>query len=127
MGYSQIQDYKAQAVSSMSKGEQLVLLYEEALKNLKYSCVMLEKENYDTFFKCKKKSKDVFTYLLSILNFNYELSNNLFDLYNFFNKEIIRAEVEKNSEPIESIIPMVSELKDAWIQADKELHKNKNN
>ena len=127
MGYSQIQDYKAQAVSSMSKGEQLVLLYEEALKNLKYSCVMLEKENYDTFFKCTKKSKDVFTYLLSILNFNYELSNNLFDLYNFFNKEIIRAEVEKNSEPIESIIPMVSELKDALVQADKELHKNKNN
>lgn len=127
MGYSQIQDYKAQAVSSMSKGEQLILLYEEALKNLKYSCVMLEKKNYDTFFKCTKKSKDVFTYLLSILNFNYELSNNLFDLYNFFNKEIIRAEVEKNSEPIESIIPMVSELKDAWVQADKELHKNKNN
>lgn len=126
MEYSQIQDYKAQAVSSMSKGEQLVLLYDEALKNLRYSCVMLEKENLDTFFKCTKKCKDVFTYLLSILNFNYELSDNLFQLYTYFNEQIIHAEVEKNSEPIKTIIPMVSELKDAWVQADKELHKNKN-
>ena len=42
---SQIQDYKAKAILSMSKGEQLILLYEEAIKNLRFACIMLKKDD----------------------------------------------------------------------------------
>ena len=65
---SQIQDYKAKAVLSMSKGEQLILLYEEAIKNLRFACIMLKKDDMTNFFKCTTKAKDVFAYLSSILD-----------------------------------------------------------
>ena len=122
MSYSKIQDYKAQSVSSMSKGEQLVLLYDEALKNLRFSGIMLKNNDMANFFKCTRKAKDVFSYLSSILNHDYEISANLDSLYDFFRSELVRAENEKSFEPLEPLIPMVEDLKSAWIEADKQMH-----
>lgn len=122
---SQIQDYKAKAVLSMSKGEQLILLYEEAIKNLRFACIMLKKDDMTNFFKCTTKAKDVFAYLSSILDKNYEISKDLASLYAFFNTELIKAEKERSCEPIEPLIPIVEDLKDTWKQADKQLHQNR--
>ena len=49
-------------------------------------------------------------------------SKNLDSLYDFFRSELVRAENEKSFEPLEPLIPMVEDLKSAWIEADKQIH-----
>ena len=83
---------------------------------------MLKNNDMANFFKCTRKAKDVFSYLSSILNHDYEISANLDSLYDFFRSELVRAENEKSFEPLEPLIPMVEDLKSAWIEADKQMH-----
>ena len=125
MPYNQILHYKEQAISTMSKGEQLVALYKEALKNLHYGSVMMKEKNFETANKCTEKSKRIFIYLSSILDNQYEISTQLYQLYYFFNQEIIRAEIKQDASPLDGIIPLVEELTDTWTEAEKLCHMHK--
>lgn len=125
MPYNQILHYKEQAISTMSKGEQLVALYEEALKNLHYGSRMMKEGDYATSAKCTQKSKRIFQYLSSILDRRYEVSEQLYPLYSFFNQEIIRAEIKHDAAPLDGIIPLVEELTNTWAEAEKRCHMHK--
>lgn len=126
MQNNQISQYKQQAVNMMSKGEQLVLLFNEALKNLRYGSMMLTEKNYPTANKCMRKCKKIFSYLSSVLNYQYSISNDLYQLYYFVNQEIIRAEIRRDPAVLDSIIPLVENMRDTWEKAEKLNHMNKN-
>lgn len=117
--------YKQQAVSTMSRGEQLIALYREALKNLRYGSQMMKDKNYPVAEKCTQKSKDIFNYLSSVLNRQYDVSKDLYELYSFINRQIISAEVRRDSVPLDEVIPLVESLTDTWLQAEKLSHMNK--
>jgi flagellar protein FliS len=120
-----IMQYKQQAVSTMSKGEQLVLLFDEALKNLHYGSVMLKKEDYATAEKCTEKCKRIFTYLSSILDRKYPISEDLYQLYYFANQQIIRASVRREAALLDELVPLVQEMRETWAQAEKLIHMKK--
>ena len=42
-------------------------------------------------------------------------------LYEYFNYQIIQANVRKNPETVNEILPMIEELKEAFAQADKQV------
>lgn len=125
MANSAIQHYKEQSVQSMSKGEQIVLLFDEAVKNLKYAVMMLEKNNEETFLKCTQKAKDIFQYLRSVLDMSVPVSSDLYDLYYFFYQEVVRAEITREGKILSDIIPLVSDLRDTWVQANRIVNMNK--
>lgn len=119
MRYDPIDQYKQQAVSTMSKGEQLVLLFDEALKNLRYGSMMLTNKNYPAASKCMDKSKKIFSYLSLILDYNYNVSQDLYKLYYFINQEIIKAEIRQDASVLDSIIPLVDNMRSTWVEAEK--------
>ena len=120
-----IYQYKQQTVYTMSKGEQLVLLFDEALKNLRYGSVMLSEKNYPAASKCTQKSKRIFSYLSSVLDGSYSVSADLYKLYYFINQEIIRAEIRRDASVLNSIIPLVETMRDTWAEAEKLSHIHK--
>ena len=120
-----IMQYKQQVVSTMSRGEQLILLYNEALKNLRYGAAMLKEENFPTAKKCMLKCKNIFNYLSSILNNQYAVSKELYQLYYFINQQIIRAEIKNDPALLEELIPLVETMVDTWTQAEKLSHMHK--
>jgi Flagellin-specific chaperone FliS len=121
-----IMQYKEQSINTMSKGEQLVTLLNEALKNLHYGSMMLKDKNYATAEKCTGKSKNIFSYLSSVLDWNYEISHDLYNLYYFFNQEIIKAEVRRDAAVLDELVPLVEQMRDTWEEAEKLSHINKN-
>jgi len=120
-----IMQYREQAISTMTSAEQLILLFDEALKNLRYGAMMLKNENYATAQKCTEKCKDIFRYLSSILDRNYSISNDLYDLYYFVNQQVIRAEARRDPALLEELLPLVQEMRDTWAEAAKLVHMNK--
>lgn len=120
-----IQQYKKQSVQSMTQGQQLVMLFDEAIKNLNYATCMLNDHNFQAFEKCTQKCKDIFNYLSNALDRQYPLSHNLYQMYLFFNQEIIRSEIKRDAEGIKQIIPIVRDLRDTWVEADKLTHREK--
>ncbi|WP_312693456.1 flagellar export chaperone FliS [Caproiciproducens sp.] len=120
-----IMQYKQQSINTMSKGEQLITLLNEALKNLHYGSIMLKDKNYATAQKCTEKSKKIFSYLSSVLDWNYEVTNDLYQLYYFFNQQIIKAEVKRDAAVLDELVPLVEKMRDTWEEAEKLSHMNK--
>ena len=120
--YNPLTQYKEQAISTMSKGELTVALFDEALKNIRHAILLMEQQDYTRSKDCTDKAQSIFRYLCVALNYNYDISNSLNQLYKFFNQEIIRAEVRRDPEVLDAIFPLVSDMRDTWAQAQKLIH-----
>ena len=114
------QAYKQQSVMTMTQGEMLNKLYEEAVKQLSFAEVYMKDKDYTKINDALQRAQRILNHLRATLNFDYEISNNLSALYEFFISKIIEANVKKKPEPIREILPMVKELQEAFAQADKQ-------
>ncbi|MFU0831588.1 MAG: Flagellar export chaperone FliS [Oscillospiraceae bacterium] len=117
--YNLIKQYQEQSVLTMSRGELLIKLYDELLKNLKYASMLLGKKQTEPAKKCTTKAKDIINYLFAILDDKYSVSANLKQIYSHFLAQIIKANVSGEPSSLDEIIPTVQELRDAWAKAEK--------
>jgi len=120
-----IMQYKEQAINTMSKGEQLVTLLNETLKNLHYGSMMLKDKNYATAEKCTGKCKNIINYLSSVLDRQYDISTELYELYYFVNQQIIKAEIKRDGTILDELVPLVEQMRDTWEEAEKLSHMKK--
>ena len=115
-GYEQ---YKEQSINTMTKGEQLVLLFDEVVKNLKKSEIAIETKNYELLDVSIQKASDIVRYLISILDRSIPISNELYRMYDFFLYEFNRIKAGRNADVIEEVKELVIEMRDAFREADK--------
>lgn len=113
------QQYKMQAVNTMTKGEMLLLLYDELIKRLTRAELALEKEDYEVFEASVKRSGEIVQYLKDTLNTEYSISRELQRMYDFFLYEVSRLQASRNKAVIEELRPLVMELRDAFREANK--------
>ena len=113
------QQYKMQAVNTMTKGEMLLLLYDELIKHLTRAEMALEKEDYEVFEASVKRSGEIVQYLKDTLNTEYSISRELQRMYDFFLYEVSRLQASRNKAVIEELRPLVMELRDAFREANK--------
>ena len=119
MAINGYQHYKEQTVSTMTPGEMLNLLYDELLKRLTRSELALENKDYTLFEQSIQRSIDIVTYLKGTLNHQYEISNELKLLYDFFLYELSRIKAGRNSEVIAEIRPLIMDLRDSFKEAQR--------
>ena len=115
-GYEQ---YKEQSINTMTKGEQLVLLFDEVVKNFKKSEIAIETKNYELLDVSIQKATDIVRYLISILDRSIPISNELYRMYDFFLYEFNRIKAGRNADVIEEVKELVIEMRDAFREADK--------
>ncbi|HBG11618.1 MAG TPA: flagellar export chaperone FliS [Clostridium sp.] len=113
------QNYKAQAVNTMTPGEMLGLLYDELLKRLTRAELALEKKDYVVFDQSMQRSVEIVSYLKDTLNHKYEISSELMRLYDFFLYEFSRISAGRNIKVIAEVKPLIAELRDAFKEAQK--------
>ncbi|SET95728.1 flagellar protein FliS [Lacrimispora sphenoides] len=113
------QNYKTQAVNTMTPGEMLGLLYDELLKRLTRAELALEKKDYVLFDQSMQRSVEIVNYLKNTLNHKYEISSELKRLYDFFLYEFSRISAGRNPKVIEEVRPLIVELRDAFKEAQK--------
>ena len=119
MAVNGYQHYKEQTVNTMTPGEMLNLLFDELLKRLTRSELALENKDYELFEQSIQRSMDIVTYLKNTLNFQYEISNELKRLYDFFLYELIRIQAGRNSAVIAEIRPLIMDLRDSFREAQR--------
>lgn len=111
--------YKEQSVMTMTPGEMVVRLFEEAVKQLTVARAAINNQKLETANSALLKSQNIIRHLRATLNMQVEISHNLAMLYDFFIRQIIQCNVKKDTQPIDAIIPMLTELKDSFAQAEK--------
>lgn len=113
------QQYKMQSVTTMTRSEMLLLLYDELIKRLNRAQIALDDKNYDLFEKSVRRSKEIVQYLNKTLNMEYRISYDLRRMYEFFLYELSRLQAGRNSAVVQELKPLVAELRDAFQEASK--------
>lgn len=116
------QAYKEQSVNTMTKGEMLILLYDEMLKRLARAEFSLEKNDYAVFDQSVKRCGEIVAYLVDTLNYDYPISTELKRMYDFFTYELSRLAAGRNPEIIHDLHSLVKDLRDAYSQASSNSH-----
>ena len=111
------QAYKQQAVNTMTRGEMLILLYDELSKRLTRAKFAIENHEDVLFTQSVTRSKEIVNYLIQTLNYKYPVSGDLKRMYDFFLYELARLEAGKRVETITELQELVKELRDAFDQA----------
>lgn len=110
---------------TMTRGEMLLKLYDESIKQLNNAIYFINEKNMQDAGQALQKAQLVIDYLRSTLNEKYPISGNLKSLYRFFSEQIVSANVRRDVKPLEDIIPLIQDLRDAFAQADKQVRMEK--
>lgn len=116
--------YKEKSVYSMSGAEQLLLLYDEAISRLTWAKYSLDDKNYADFDDCITRTTKIVRYLIEILDMEQPISWDLRRIYNYlvFDLSMIRAGRERKRDEIERIRHILSELREAFDEASKQVN-----
>ncbi|MDH7479088.1 MAG: flagellar export chaperone FliS [Syntrophomonadaceae bacterium] len=109
--------YKNTSVQTASPERLLLMLYEGLLRFLGQALEALEARDYPEVNRLLRRSQDIIGELMATLNLDYEISHQLWALYDYFLQRLIEANVKKEPQPIIEVRDLLSGLQEAWIQA----------
>ena len=113
-----IETYKKVRVNTAHPMKIVVMLYDEALKQIDIAvhALAVGVASYDKANNAMAKAKDIFTELTIALDMEQggDIAKHLFRLYDFFGDQLSAANHQKKADPLEKIRPLVAELRESW-------------
>jgi len=117
--------YKETTIITAGQGQLIVMLYDEAAKQLTKAINLLEEDSkqqkkdpsrIEQINKAVMKTEEILTELMVSLDFEQggEISKNLFSLYTWFNRELIEANITKDTGRLSTVKNLLCELRDSW-------------
>ena len=116
--------YKETRIKTANQGQLLLMLYDEAIKQLDRSLELLESNitgkkdpgKIELIGKAITKAQDILTELMVSLDFDQgeSIAKNLFALYTWFSKELLDASIRQDQLKILTVRNMMDELRTAW-------------
>lgn len=113
------QQYKEQSVMTMTQGELLLLLYNELLKRLKRAGLALDTADFQLFEQSVQRCVEIVQHLKDTLNYNYTISTELGNMYDFFLFELSRLKAGRHKTIIDELQPLVKDLQEAFETAGR--------
>ena len=109
--------YKEQSVNTATPEELTLMLYNGSLKFINLAEVFIDDKNIEKINVNILKAQDIVNELNITLNMDYEVSENLRQLYSFVNERLIEANLRKDKKPLLEAKEIVTELRDTWKEA----------
>jgi flagellar protein FliS len=124
MTYSNpLSTYRETRVKTASQGQLVVMLYDEAVKQLDRGITMMKsgKENpsqIEQGSKSIQKTQAIITELMVSLNFDQggDIAKNLFSIYTWFNQELMASNMNQDVSRIVPVRNMMDNLRQAWTE-----------
>lgn len=109
--------YKNNQVNTASRKQLLLMLFDGAIKFLRFAAISIDNKNIEDSHKYIVKTEDILTELMSTLNYDAgDIAKNLNDLYQHLYDELIQANMKKDKEKVLYVKSMMEELRETWAQ-----------
>ncbi|MBU5355387.1 flagellar export chaperone FliS [Paenibacillus barcinonensis] len=118
---SPYQKYQKTQAQTASKPKLLIMLYDGAIRFVQAGIEGIEEKNYELVNKNLGKAQAIVHELISSLNFDYPIAQNLVAVYEYMLRRLIEANVKKSAEPATEVLEHLKELREAWVEASKSL------
>ena len=109
--------YKEQSVTTATPEELTLMLYNGCIKFINLAEVYIEEKDYGKSNLNIQKAQDIIQELNITLNMDYEISQNLRQLYTFVNEKLLDANIQKDKQALFDAKEIVSDLRDTWKEA----------
>jgi len=119
------QQYKTQSLETLTKGEIVVKLFEEASKQVSTAIFLINQGESVKAYNCVTKAQKVISTLDSSLDRKYAISMELDQLYMFLHGELSKAVINKDVELLKRLLKIIDELKVTFRQAEKMARANR--
>lgn len=112
------QQYKEVQVKTATNGKLVLMLYQGIIKFLRLAKKYIEDGNMAGANENLIKAQNIINELSANLDREKggEIAQNLYNLYQFMNRNLIQANIKKEIEPIEIVEGMMIELLETWKQ-----------
>jgi len=92
----------------------IIMLYDALKKNIVLGKRGIIKKDIPGAHKHLIKAQEIITELINSLDMNYQISEELLDLYEFALKSLADANMHKDVEPLDPVIEMIESIREAW-------------
>ncbi|OLA94296.1 MAG: flagellar export chaperone FliS [Candidatus Melainabacteria bacterium LEY3_CP_29_8] len=111
--------YLKNQIETSSPEQILILLYDGAIKFLNQAKIGIQNKDIELTHNNLIKAQNIISELRDTLDMEIggELANNLYSLYNYFNRRLVQANIKKEVEPVDEVLEHLRGLRDTWKQA----------
>lgn len=106
--------YKQNSITTASPGELTLMLYNGCIKFLHYAKKAMEENNVTIKNTNLQKAQSIISELMITLNMEYEISHQMYSLYDYMNRRLIEANIKNDIEIVDEVIGLVTEFRDTW-------------
>jgi flagellar protein FliS len=113
--------YKNQQILTATPEELMMMLYNGAIRFVTESIQALEQGNWEKSHNANLRTQDIVKEFMSTLNMDYDISHDLFALYEYMNFRLVQGNLHKDKAQLEEVKTMLTELRATWMQAIKQV------
>lgn len=113
------QQYRQQSVMTASPGELTLMMYNGCIRFIKQAVQHIKDKDVEAAHNAIVRAQDIISELMSSLNMDYEVSNNLMSLYDYIFRRLVEANTKKDIEILDETLALITELRDTWSEAVK--------
>ena len=113
--------YKQSAVETVTPDKLLVMLFNGGIKFLHKAEAAFEERDFAKVDLYLGKVQDILTELMTTLDMDKggQISVNLYQLYDFYRREVIATNTKKDSAMLQPILEFFETFRDTWVEAAK--------
>jgi len=111
------QQYRQQQVNTATPDRLLIMLYDGALRFCQQAKTALEQKQMELAHVNLTKAQNIIVEFMTTLNMNYEISRNLYALYDYLYNRLVEANIKKDAAIVEEASGFLTELRKTWAEA----------
>jgi len=111
--------YQEQVINTATPGMIIVMLFEEAAKNINIAIRAINSKNIQESHNAIVKVENIYLALNGFLDEQFEVSKQLRGYYEYFARRLVEANAKKDIEILKEVLEFTLEFKDTWKQAEK--------
>lgn len=118
--------YKQNSVNTASQEQLLLMLVDGAVKYTKIARLAILEKNMARAHKELVRVQDIFLELMITMDKGAgSYMEDLYDVYEFIKNELIKANIRKDVQIIDNVLPLIEDVRDMWHEADRKIKTGK--
>ncbi|KAA5804426.1 flagellar export chaperone FliS [Thermoanaerobacterium thermosaccharolyticum] len=110
-------EYKRNSIMTASPEELVMMLYNGIIRFVNEAKQAIDDRNIEGAHNSITRAQDIVLELMSTLDMQYDISKNLYSIYDYISRRLIEANLKKDKVALDEVESLVSDLKDTWGKA----------
>ena len=117
--------YKQNSVNMASSQQLLLMLLDGAVKYTKIAKMAILNKDIQRAHKELVRVQDIFLEIMITMDKNTKYMEDLYNVYEFIKNELAKANMKKDVQIIDEVLPLIEEIRDMWYEVDAKIKSGK--